>query len=242
MQIKQIQYTYTISSQKWGGLDLFSPTLLTHFPALSFQKSYCIHNYIQWLTAFLLYRVIKEERSIFWEVVALAIVRKKVHMNMCLILNGYGDRVVWISPLKCAQLSEPCSVQCNVSQVSVDCCDIVWCLKCCKTCDTSSHMLNMQISCMSMVFVMEAPLLLLKNTVDSFLLAEFWIEACFPKFLTNSVKVVHFSTFTFHLIMNINKMWMKLKIFFSWYSIALLLAHEEFLCALVFHRQEYGEH
>ena len=37
-----------------------------------------------------MYRVIQEERSVFWEV----IVRKKDHMNMHLILNGYRDRVV----------------------------------------------------------------------------------------------------------------------------------------------------
>ena len=34
-----------------------------------------------------------EEISIFWEVIILIPVRKKAHMNMCLILNGYqvGD-------------------------------------------------------------------------------------------------------------------------------------------------------
>jgi len=30
----------------------------------------------------------------FWEVTVSVIVRKKVHMNMCLILNGYRDRAV----------------------------------------------------------------------------------------------------------------------------------------------------
>jgi hypothetical protein len=30
----------------------------------------------------------------FWEVIVSVIVRKNVHMNMCLILNGYRDRDV----------------------------------------------------------------------------------------------------------------------------------------------------
>jgi hypothetical protein len=33
--------------------------------------------------------MIQEERSVFWEVIVLVTVRKEVHMNMCLILNGY---------------------------------------------------------------------------------------------------------------------------------------------------------
>ena len=41
-----------------------------------------------------IYRVIQEERSIFWEVIVSVIVRKKVDMNMCVILNGYRDRAV----------------------------------------------------------------------------------------------------------------------------------------------------
>jgi hypothetical protein len=35
-----------------------------------------------------IYRIILEERSVFWEVIVLVIVRKKVHTNMCLIING----------------------------------------------------------------------------------------------------------------------------------------------------------
>ena len=34
-----------------------------------------------------LYRVIQEERSIFWEGIVSVIVKKKIHINMCLILN-----------------------------------------------------------------------------------------------------------------------------------------------------------
>jgi len=36
-----------------------------------------------------IYRMIQEERPIIWEVVASVNVRKKVHINMRLILNGY---------------------------------------------------------------------------------------------------------------------------------------------------------
>lgn len=42
------------------------------------------------------YKVIQEERSLFWEVIVLVIVWKKVQMNMWLILNGYWDTTVWI--------------------------------------------------------------------------------------------------------------------------------------------------
>jgi hypothetical protein len=35
-----------------------------------------------------IYRVIQEERLVFWEVIVPVLMRKKVHMNMCLILNG----------------------------------------------------------------------------------------------------------------------------------------------------------
>jgi hypothetical protein len=39
--------------------------------------------------------VVQEERATFWKVIELMIVReKKVHMNMCLVLNGYRDRAV----------------------------------------------------------------------------------------------------------------------------------------------------
>jgi hypothetical protein len=40
----------------------------------------------------LLYRVIQEEMSIFGEVILSVFVRKKIHMNMRLNLNGCGDK------------------------------------------------------------------------------------------------------------------------------------------------------
>jgi hypothetical protein len=45
------------------------------------------------------YRVIQEERSIFLEMRLLVIVKKN-RMNMCLILNCYWDRAVWIYKYK----------------------------------------------------------------------------------------------------------------------------------------------
>ena len=38
--------------------------------------------------------MIQEVRSLFLEVIVLVILKKKVHMNMCLILNGYRDTAV----------------------------------------------------------------------------------------------------------------------------------------------------
>jgi hypothetical protein len=46
------------------------------------------------------YRVIQEEKSILWEVIVLAIVSRKVHMNMCPILNGCGDIAIEIKNYK----------------------------------------------------------------------------------------------------------------------------------------------
>jgi len=40
------------------------------------------------------YRAIQEERSVFWMVIVLVLVRKKVHMNICLIVNGYRGRAM----------------------------------------------------------------------------------------------------------------------------------------------------
>ena len=40
--------------------------------------------------------MIQKERSIFWEVIVFVILRKKIHMSTCLILNGYWDTAVWI--------------------------------------------------------------------------------------------------------------------------------------------------
>jgi hypothetical protein len=40
-----------------------------------------------------IYRAIQEDRSVFWLVISV-IVRTKVYMNICKILNGYPDRAI----------------------------------------------------------------------------------------------------------------------------------------------------
>jgi hypothetical protein len=52
----------------------------------------------------MLYSVIQKEKSIFREVILPIIVRKKVHMNMCLILKGCRDRATKISVPKSVRL------------------------------------------------------------------------------------------------------------------------------------------
>jgi len=37
-----------------------------------------------------IYRVIQEESALLWDMMVQVILSKKVHMNMGLILNGYG--------------------------------------------------------------------------------------------------------------------------------------------------------
>ena len=41
-----------------------------------------------------------EERSIFFDVIVLVNVGKKVHMNLCIIPDGYQNRAVWIYEYK----------------------------------------------------------------------------------------------------------------------------------------------
>ena len=40
--------------------------------------------------------MIQKERRIFWKAIVSIIMRKKSHLNMCLILDGYRDRAVRI--------------------------------------------------------------------------------------------------------------------------------------------------
>jgi hypothetical protein len=42
----------------------------------------------------LLYRMYQEERSLFWEVIVSAILRKKVYMYMGPTPNGFRDRAI----------------------------------------------------------------------------------------------------------------------------------------------------
>ena len=36
------------------------------------------------------YRVIQEESAVLWEIIVCVILSRKVHTNLCPILNGYG--------------------------------------------------------------------------------------------------------------------------------------------------------
>jgi len=47
-------------------------------------------------TSNIIYRVILEERPIFWETIVSVIVSRKVHLNTCLIRNSYRDKVLQI--------------------------------------------------------------------------------------------------------------------------------------------------
>jgi hypothetical protein len=40
------------------------------------------------------YRVIQDENVIFWEVTVSVIVRKEVHLNLCVVMNFFRDRSV----------------------------------------------------------------------------------------------------------------------------------------------------
>jgi hypothetical protein len=95
---------------------------------------------------------------------------------------------------------------------------------------------------MFMASLMAVPLVLLKNTTDSFLCAEFWIVECFPRSSILCMNVVHFPVLMFHLNEHANNTWTKRKTFLKWYSVTLLLACEDFLHILVFHEHVYGEH
>jgi hypothetical protein len=89
---------------------------------------------------------------------------------------------------------------------------------------------NAMICCTFTTSVMVMPLLLLKNTVNGFLCTEFRITKCLTKRSVHCVNVVRFPVLMFHLNEYVNKMCRDTKAFMKWYSLALLLAHENFLC------------
>jgi hypothetical protein len=59
------------------------------------SKWHCQHT--------VLYTVMLEERSVFLGLTVLVIIRRKVHINMCLIVNGYWDRAVWMYRPNCVR-------------------------------------------------------------------------------------------------------------------------------------------
>ena len=56
------------------------------------------------------------------------------------------------------------------------------------------------------------------------------------------VNAVCFPVLMFHLNGHVNKTWRNRKTFLIWYSVALLLASEDFQHVPVFHEHVYGEH
>ena len=54
---------------------------------LSVTPHLLVHNVVNYAVNNRLYRVIREERSMFWEVIIWIIVRKEVHINMCPTVN-----------------------------------------------------------------------------------------------------------------------------------------------------------
>jgi hypothetical protein len=99
----------------------------------------------------------------------------------------------------------------------------------------------MLVCCMFMASAMVVSLLLLKNAVYSSLCSEFWVVMCFSRCSIRSVNVIRFPLLMFHLNEHINNKEEPENIL-EWYSMALLLAHEDFLHVSVFHEHVYGEH
>jgi hypothetical protein len=62
----------------------------TNYPRRQNLHNHCCEN----LIFYKLYRVSREEISIFWEVITLVILSKKLYMYMCPILNGFRDRAI----------------------------------------------------------------------------------------------------------------------------------------------------
>ena len=136
-------------------------------------------------------------------------------MNTYLILKGYQDRVrIWfglfcpLSSLKHGQQREPCRVRCNVSQVSVDCCEWRYLMfEVFKMPHVWTH-----AEYADTVYIYgwcdgSVSAALSKNIVVSFQNAEFRTDRCFLKFSKRGVKVVHVPALMFRLNVNFNKMW-----------------------------------
>jgi len=50
---------------------------------------------LNWRVQKTLHRVIREEKAIFWEMILSVVVIKRVHMNTCLIVNGFTEIELW---------------------------------------------------------------------------------------------------------------------------------------------------
>ena len=100
---------------------------------------------------------------------------------------------------------------------------------------------NMLIRCMFMASAMVVSLLLLKNTIDGYLCAEFRIVECFTRCSIICVNAVRFPVLMFHLNEHVNKTWRNRKTYLIWYSVALQLAREDFQHVSMFHEHFNGE-
>jgi hypothetical protein len=102
-------------------------------------------------------------------------------------------------------------------------------------------MTNMQVCCTFTLSAMVRLLLLLENTVEGFLCAEFRTVESFPKCSVHCVNVVCSRVLMFDLKEHVNKTWRDRKTFLKWYSVDMLLACEDFLHIWCFHEHFYGE-
>ena len=93
-----------------------------------------------------------------------------------------------------------------------------------------------------MASAMVVPLLLLKNTVNGFLCEEFRIVECFKRCSIHCVKALRFPVLMFYVNGLENVTWRNRKAFLIWYSVALLLARDDFQHVSVIHEHVYGEH
>jgi hypothetical protein len=59
-----------------------------------YESSLFITLLVTELDEIYLYRVSQEEMSVFWGIIVLVILRKKVRMNMCPIPNGFRERAI----------------------------------------------------------------------------------------------------------------------------------------------------
>jgi len=66
------------------------------------------------------YRMSREERSIFWEVIVSVILSKNVYMNICPIPNGFQDRAIWMCNRKIVDKKEILRVR-TVCNTGVNC-------------------------------------------------------------------------------------------------------------------------
>ena len=67
-----------------------------------------------------IYRVIQKERSIFCDVIVSVMLRKYLHMNIWIILNGCRDGAVWISDLNPLDFCLWCWTNSEVNKIKVD--------------------------------------------------------------------------------------------------------------------------